>query len=258
MKYFQYELTIMNASELKSGQAYQRPISPKRIRQIREHFSWNLVNPIKVSDRGGVKYVFDGQHTLTVIKANFGDDTMVPVMRYTGLTYEKEAELAARSDENRRTMARHEIDNALTEAGDKEHTKFIEACGEFGWVAEFSNSITRKNYYVQNPSMVFREVYLKHGKLFLKQFLDIFEKSWGGDPDSMRAGIEKGIIKFMELFDGQYESKTLVKALSGVNTSIIDKNAKNDFTRRGVMRYAHTIWLMYNKVSKNKKLADVF
>lgn len=259
MRHYKYTLMNIKASLLTSGQAYQRPISPKMIKSITDNFNWNLVNPIRISHRAGKYFVWDGQHTLTSIIKLYGKDVDVPAIVYEGLTYQDEAFLAAMSDANKKKLAQVERDNALLEANDAEHQKFVQICADCGWNATFSTGTTMKDYYVQNPSWVYTYVYKKHGEAFLRSFLSIFSYAFDGDCNSMRSPVEKGVATFMKHFKGQYNEDTLIKCLRGVNTTVIKDNALNDFNRIGDDRYAYDIFLRYNKKASTKsKLPNTF
>ena len=52
---------------LVSNQNYQRPLSEGHIKKALEEFDVYQINPVKVSRRGGVNYVFDGQHTIEIV-----------------------------------------------------------------------------------------------------------------------------------------------------------------------------------------------
>lgn len=52
---------------LVSNQEYQRPLSENHIRKALEEFDVYQINPVKVSRRDGINYVFDGQHTIEII-----------------------------------------------------------------------------------------------------------------------------------------------------------------------------------------------
>ena len=49
---------------LVSNQDYQRHLSKEHIRRAAEHFNLCQINPVKVSRRDGINYVFNGQHTI--------------------------------------------------------------------------------------------------------------------------------------------------------------------------------------------------
>ena len=73
---------------LVSNQDYQRALSEKHIREALEEFDVYQLNPVKVSRRDGVNYVFDGQHTIEIVAAASGSrDTPVWCMIYDDLKY---------------------------------------------------------------------------------------------------------------------------------------------------------------------------
>ena len=47
---------------LVSDQEYQRNLSIKHVRKAAENFDLYQINPVKVSRRNGINYVFNGQH----------------------------------------------------------------------------------------------------------------------------------------------------------------------------------------------------
>ena len=257
-RYFTYEMTQMPCKRLKSSQAYQRPISPKHVKDITENFEWNCVAPIRVSDRGGVYHVFDGQNTLSAIKTLFGDEVIVPVILYKNLSYEEEARLTAILDKYKRKMTCLEVDNALLESRDNDHVEFVSLCASCGWEADFSVNVVHKNYYVQNCSFVFKSVYMKHGAEFTRRYLDVFTQAFDGDCDAMRSPIERGLLKFMEVYEGEYSDKTLIRSLRGKEPGIIIGNMKDDVKHNGDNKYGYTILVYYNKASHAKNLPSKF
>ena len=49
---------------LVSNQKYQRNLSQGHIAKAAAHFDLYQINPVKVSRRDGINYVFNGQHTI--------------------------------------------------------------------------------------------------------------------------------------------------------------------------------------------------
>ena len=52
---------------LVSNQNYQRPLSQQHIERAAEEFDPYQINPVKVSRRDGINYVFNGQHTIEIV-----------------------------------------------------------------------------------------------------------------------------------------------------------------------------------------------
>ena len=52
---------------LVSNQDYQRSLSHTHIARAAENFDLYQINPVKVSRRDGINYVFNGQHTIEIV-----------------------------------------------------------------------------------------------------------------------------------------------------------------------------------------------
>lgn len=52
---------------LVSNQDYQRNLSQAHIEKTAENFDIFQINPVKVSRRDGINYVFNGQHTIEIV-----------------------------------------------------------------------------------------------------------------------------------------------------------------------------------------------
>lgn len=84
---------------LVSNQEYQRPLSQAQVEKAIEDFDLNQINPVKVSRRDGVNYVFNGQHTIEIVATVSGSrETPVWCMIYDSLDYKNEADFC-KSDE---------------------------------------------------------------------------------------------------------------------------------------------------------------
>ena len=59
---------IINSSQLKSKQPYQRKIDMKFIAKCVKEFNPNKIDPVHVSYRDGKYYVIDGQHTIIILE----------------------------------------------------------------------------------------------------------------------------------------------------------------------------------------------
>ena len=73
---------------LVSDQEYQRNLSIKHVRKAAENFDLYQINPVKVSRRNGINYVFNGQHTIEIVAMVSGSrETPVWCMIYDDLEY---------------------------------------------------------------------------------------------------------------------------------------------------------------------------
>ena len=65
-----YQEMMINSKMLEVPRGtYQRELNIHRVRKIVARFDPRLVNPPKVSYRNGHYYVFDGQHTVAVLRS---------------------------------------------------------------------------------------------------------------------------------------------------------------------------------------------
>ena len=74
---------------LVSSEDYQRNLSTKHVKKAVENCDMHQINPVKVSRRNGINYVFNGQHTIEIVATVSGSrDTPVWCMVYDDLYYE--------------------------------------------------------------------------------------------------------------------------------------------------------------------------
>ena len=105
---------------LVSNQDYQRNVSEFHVKRAVENFDPYQVNPVKVSRRNGVNYVFNGQHTIEIIADVTGSrDTLVWCMVYDDLEYKHEADIFANQQKYVRQLSAFDIFNAKLESGDE-------------------------------------------------------------------------------------------------------------------------------------------
>ena len=92
---------LVPIKDLVSNQDYQRNISMVHVQKAVENFDLNQINPIKVSRRDGINYVFNGQHTAEIVAMASGSrDTPVWCMIYDDLEYTEEADICANQMKN--------------------------------------------------------------------------------------------------------------------------------------------------------------
>lgn len=88
------QFELIPIKNLVSNQDYQRNLSIKHVQKVASHFDLQQINPVKVSRRNGINYVFNGQHTIEIIALVSGSrETPVWCMVYDDLVYEEEADM---------------------------------------------------------------------------------------------------------------------------------------------------------------------
>ena len=104
--------------DLVSNQDYQRNLSLGHINRAAENFDLYQINPVKVSRRDGVNYVFNGQHTIEIVALVSGSrETPVWCMIYDDLSYTAEANIFANQKKFVKPLQPYEVFNANVEAG---------------------------------------------------------------------------------------------------------------------------------------------
>ena len=79
---------LIPIKNLVSNQNYQRILSQSHIARAVAHFDLYQINPVKVSRRDGINYVFNGQHTVEIVATASGSrETPVWCMIYDDLSY---------------------------------------------------------------------------------------------------------------------------------------------------------------------------
>src|SRR5574344_2063689 len=80
------------------------------VKRTVENFDLYQINPVKVSRRDGINYVFNGQHTIETIATVSGSrETPVWCMIYDDLIYEHEADIFANQQKYVKSLTPYEI-----------------------------------------------------------------------------------------------------------------------------------------------------
>lgn len=107
---------------LVSNQNYQRNLSTRHVQRSAANFDLYQVNPVKVSRRDGINYVFNGQHTIEIIALVSGSrETPVWCMIYDELEYTEEADIFANQMKYVKPLLPYETFMASIEAGSDKH-----------------------------------------------------------------------------------------------------------------------------------------
>lgn len=107
--------------DLVTDVAYQRQLSEKHIKRMAANFDPYQINPVKVSRRDGINYVFNGQHTMEVVATVSGSrETPVWCMVYDDLVYKREANIFANQQKYAKKLTPYEIFVANMESGNDE------------------------------------------------------------------------------------------------------------------------------------------
>ena len=236
---------LVPIKDLVSNQEYQRNLSMLHVKKAVANFDLNQINPIKVSRRDGINYVFNGQHTAEIVAMASGSrDTPVWCMIYDDLEYTEEADIFANQMKNVKPLSPLEIFNANCEAGnDKE--LLIRALVESYDLHISSSSLPGNIAAVAT----LEAIYDKYGYEMLDRVLKLIIMTWEGEPKSFSANIMNGIARLLYAYQDNIKDEIFKAKLGEVSIKEISKTAKE--RRAGSLGYAEAILLIYNKKMRN-------
>ena len=253
-----YQEMMINSKFLEVPRgSYQRELNIHRVRKIAARFDPRLVNPPKVSYRSGRYYVFDGQHTIAVLKLlNGGKDLMVRCIVYTGMTESEEALLFAQQTGESARLTPGDKMRAMIYGGDPECMAFLKATESVGLKLDYAQR--RGKYRLGCIGTAFEE-FKRVGADLYKEALSMIVAAWRGDPESLRAETVQGVIRFIELYHGEYDPRRLVTRLHKTDPLTIYREGRAmGVNMAGYKKYLYQVYCIYNGSSKKKVLPMKF
>lgn len=229
---------------LVSNQNYQRPLSEGHIRKALDEFDVYQINPVKVSRRDGINYVFDGQHTIEIVASESGSrDTPVWCMIYDDLAYKEEAHIFADQGKHVKPLVPYETFFAHIEAGDAKQ-KLIEAT-----VHSYGLSISGK----RAPNSVcavstLEKIYDKYGEEILDSTLRLAAATWEGEVNSFSGSMLMGIARILVAYGDDLKEDVFKDHVGKMSVKAIARTAKE--RRPGALGYSEAMMVAYN--AKNK------
>lgn len=230
---------------LVSNQDYQRHLSKDHIHKAAEHFNLCQINPVKVSRRHGINYVFNGQHTIEIVALVSGSrDTPVWCMVYDDLEYEQEADIFANQQRFVKKLLPYEIFVANIEAGNDEQL-IIKALVESFDLRICGNS---------RPGCIccvatLEDLYRKYGYDILQRSLRLCIATWEGEVDSLTSNILRGIAHLIVSYRDSLKDDMFVEKVGRFSPREISRIAKE--RKAGSMGYAEAMLTLYNKKSSS-------
>ena len=236
---------LVPIKDLVSNQEYQRNLSWVHVKKAVENFDLNQVNPIKISRRNGVNYVFNGQHTAEIIAMVSGSrETPVWCMIYDDLEYTEEADIFANQMKNVKRLLPYEIFIANCEAGNDKALLIR------GLVESYNLRISPGSA----PGCIcavgaLERIYDKYGYNMLDHVLQLIIATWEGEPKSFSANMLNGVARFLYSYQDKVQDRVFKEKLSETSIKDLTKMAKE--RRAGSLGYAEAMLILYNKRLKN-------
>ncbi len=229
---------------LVSCQVYQRNLSQSHVRKAAEHFDLHQINPVKVSRRDGVNYVFNGQHPIEIVALVSGSrETPVWCMIYDDLEYTHEADIFANQMKYVKPLMPYEIFVANVEAGNDEQLIIKELVESFG-LKITSSAIPAGICAVSSLEFI----YEKYGYSILQRTLMLAVGTWEGESQSLSAGMLKGIAKLVSIYAEELNDEAFKERLGRVTVKEIVRVAKE--RQAGTRGYVEALMLQYNKKAR--------
>ena len=227
---------------LVSNQDYQRNVSEFHVRRAVENFDPYQVNPVKVSRRDGINYVFNGQHTIEIIAEVTGSrDTLVWCMIYDDLEYKHEADIFANQQKYVRQLSAFDIFNAKLESGDEE-ALIIKS------TVENYNLQIAHNKYPKAICAISTLVYIyeKYGCQILDSTIRLCVATWQGESNSLSSYILKAVATILYTYKQELNEELFKDKLGLIPISQISRSAKGMQQGTRGQGFAITILNFYN------------
>jgi len=230
---------------LVSNQEYQRNLSIKHVRKAAENFDLCQINPVKVSRRDGINYVFNGQHTIEIIALVSGSrETPVWCMIYDDLEYEHEADIFANQMKYVKRLLPYEMFRANIEAGSDKHILINELVESYG--LEITPSCSPGGICAVST---LEYIYDNFGLQMLSHVLMLCIGTWEGTQHSFSANMLKAICRLIYVYGDDLRDDLFKERLGKVSLREVIRMAKD--RRSGPLGYAEALLFYYNKKVKN-------
>lgn len=227
---------------LSSNQDYQRPLSESQIVKAAKDFDIYQINPVKVSRRNGINYVFDGQHTIEIIaQVSQSRDTPVWCMIYDDLIYAHEAQIFADQQKHSRPLTPYDMFIAQLEAGSEKHLLINDLLKSYN--LELASTSKGDGYICAVSALT--NIFDKYGFHILDKTLRLCIGAWQGEKYSLSSGMISGVARLLAAYGDQLNEETFVNRLGMVSPKVLTRTAKE--RRPGSLGYAETMLSLYNK-----------
>lgn len=240
---------LIPIKDLVSNQDYQRELSEVHIRKALEEFDVYQLNPVKVSRRDGVNYVFDGQHTAEIVAAaSCSRDTPVWCMVYNDLQYREEAHIFADQKKHVKTLAPYEIFKAHLEAGDEKQLMIDAVVKSYGLTV---SKTSQANSVCAVTTL--ERIYDKYGQEVLDATLSLAIGTWEGENYSLSGSILMGIARIIITYGDSLNESVFKEQLGKMSVKSIIRAAKE--RQSGSIGYSEAMMMVYNGKKNRHRLS---
>lgn len=240
----QVNFELIPIKDLVSNQEYQRNLSMQHVKKAAEHFDLFQINPVKVSRRDGINYVFNGQHTIEIIALiSKSRETPVWCMVYDGLVYQHEADIFANQMKYTKPLSPYEIFMANIEAGNDKQLLIRELVETYGLKLSHNKQIG-----AICAISTLEMIYDKYGLQVLHRVLRLIIGTWEGDVNSFSSSMLSAIARLVYTYDNQLIDENFKEKLGNYSIKEITRSARE--RANGSLGFAEAILSFYNKKMK--------
>ena len=239
---------LIPIKNLVSNQEYQRNLSVKHVQKAAANFDLCQINPVKVSRRDGVNYVFNGQHTIEIIAlVSESRETPVWCMIYDDLEYTQEADIFANQMKYTKPLLPYEIFMANIEAGNDKQLIIRDLVESYNLTIT-SNPTPGGICAVSTLEFIFD----RYGFQALDRVIALCIATWEGIHMSMSANMLKGVARLIGAYGDSLRDDIFKERLGRVSIKEISRSATE--RRAGSLGYAEAMLNVYNKNAAKSKL----
>lgn len=229
---------------LVSNQQYQRNLSMHHVNQAVQHFDLYQINPVKVSRRDGINYVFNGQHTIEIVALVSGSrDTPVWCMIYDDLCYQEEADIFANQMKYVKPLNPYEIFMANIEAGNDQQLIIRELIESYGLRLS-----TNCGPGIITAVATVENIYEKYGYQTLSNVLRLDIATWEGEVYSLSSNMLNAIAKILVTYPNLNE-EVFKYRLSEISIKQLTRMGKE--RGGGTLGLAEAMVMIYNGKKKS-------
>ena len=206
---------------LVANQEYQRNLSQNHIVRAAKNFDLYQINPVKVSRRNGINYVFNGQHTIEIVAmVSESRDTPVWCMVYDDMDYSVEADVFANQQKYVKALAPYEIYKANIEAGNDKQIMIKSLVESYG----LTIGRTKGQGVICAVSSL-EYIFDTWGFHVLDRALRLCIGTWEGAANSLSSNMLKGIARLIVAFDEKMRDDIFKEKVGAYSAKDIDRKS---------------------------------
>ena len=229
---------------LVSNQEYQRNLSVTHVRRASANFDLYQINPVKVSRRNGINYVFNGQHTIEIVASVSGSrETPIWCMVYDDLEYIHEADIFANQLKYTKPLLPYEIFMANVEAGNDKQLIIKDLVESYGLTLSSKRTIRG----ICAISTI-ESIYDKYGFHGLDRVIRLCLGTWEGEANSFSSNMLNGIARLIVTYGEKMKDDIFKEKIGSFSVREIGRMAVDRHS--GSLGYAEAMLICYNKKMK--------